>query len=82
MLIFPIYFLKLFVHHELITQSQILTLCTFGGWFSMCSCEKLTATSSHLSQLFFTLEKSRRLDFNKAFDLVTYTFLYLTFLRH
>ena len=40
----------------------------------MCSCEKLTATSPHLSQLFFTLEKSRRLDFNKAFDLVTYPF--------
>ena len=35
----------------------------------MCFCERLTATFTRLSQLFFSLEKSHRLDFNQAFDL-------------
>ena len=64
-------FLKPFCPYGWISQSQILSFWSFAGRFSMCFCDKLSTTSTRLSQLIFTREKSRRLDFNKAFNLVT-----------
>ena len=63
--------LKPFCPYGWIFQSQILSFWSFESSFSMCFCDKLSTTSTRLSQLIFTQEKSRRLDFNKAFNLVT-----------